>query len=296
MPGARRVFRLVAVDPLLLLVPLVVVAPAIGIGVYLLGAALRWRAYYQHKGVEAPALPVGAFVRYALGEGVAMVTLMWWRVRAALADALREPEGPVSGPPVLCVHGITQNGTNFLRLRRTLERRGRPTRAVSLGVPGRPLAAYVPPLERALRELIAVAPGGTVDVVAHSMGGVVLRMALAAHPDLAPHLRRIVTVASPHAGTAAGRGFPIAGAVRSLGRRSPLLQDLPGFPSSAHLTTIAARHDLIVYPQETCHLPGARTIELDDVGHVGLLTRRAAVTRIVEAVCDDEPAAIVSPA
>jgi len=289
------VFSFVTVAPLLLLVSLVLATPALGIGVYLLGAALRWRAYYLHKGVDAPALPFRAFLLYAFSEGGAMLTLLWWRVRAALSDTLREPEGPVSGPPVLCVHGITQNGSNFLRLRRTLERRGRPTRAVSLGVPGRPLAAYVPPLERALRELIAVAPGGQVDIVAHSMGGVVLRMALGAHPDLAPHLRRIVTVASPHAGTAAGRGFPVAGAVRSLGRRSPLLQALPGFPRTAALTTIAARHDLIVYPQETCHLPGAHTIELEDVGHVGLLTRPTALARIVEAVCDDPPAAIASP-
>jgi hypothetical protein len=87
----------VAVDPLLLLVPLVLLAPALVIGVYLLGAALRWRAYYRHKGVDAPALPVRAALRYALSEGAAMVTLLWWRVRAALADALRQPPGPVSG-------------------------------------------------------------------------------------------------------------------------------------------------------------------------------------------------------
>ncbi len=269
---------------------LLVLGPVFGIGTWLALMYVRRRAYDRYKQRDA-AIPVGAFLRYALHEGVAMLTVFWWRVRAALADALREPEGPVTGPPVLCVHGITQNGSNLWGVRRALERRGRPTRAVSLGLFGRPLTAYVPPLERALRELVAGSPDGRVDVVAHSMGGVVLRMTLAAHPDLAPHLRRVVTLASPHAGTACGRGLPLGSTVRHLGRRSALLRDLPAFPSSTRLTTIAALHDLIVYPQETCHLPGARTVDLHGIGHVGLLTRRAAIQGIVDVVCEDEDAA-----
>ncbi|MDP2308636.1 MAG: alpha/beta fold hydrolase [Pseudomonadota bacterium] len=278
----------IASGSLLAIVALVAAAPVLIIGSWLVLMYLRRGAYYRYKQIEAPPLPMRSFVRYGLLEGVAMLTLIWWRARAALADGRRDPRGPVTGPPVLCVHGITQNGSNLWGIRRALARRGRSTRAVSLGLFGRPLVAYVPPLERAFRELVAHAPDGRVDVVAHSMGGVVLRMMLAQHPDLAPHLRRVVTLGSPHAGTASGRGFPLGGAIRNLGRRSSLLSELPGFPLSAALTTIAARHDLIVYPQETCHLPGARVIDFADVGHVGLLTRRVAIERVVDIVCEPE--------
>lgn len=272
--------------PFLATLALLAASPALIIAAWLSFMFIRRGAYYRYKQIEPPALPARAFLRYGLLEGSAMLTLIWWRVRAALADGRRDPSGPVTGPPVLCVHGITQNGSNLWGIRRALSRRGRSTRAVSLGLFGRPLAAYVPPLERAFRELAIDAPDGRVDVVAHSMGGVVLRMMLVQHPDLAPHLRRVVTLGSPHAGTAGGRGLPLGGSVRNLGRRSPLLSELPGFPTSATLTTVAARHDLIVYPQETCHLPGARTIELPDVGHVGLLTREVAITRVVDVLCE----------
>ncbi|MDP2317631.1 MAG: hypothetical protein Q8P41_32395 [Pseudomonadota bacterium] len=276
---------------LILAAALLALAPVWGIGAWLLFMSLRRRAYFRYKGMEPPPLSNLAFAQYALREGISMLTLLWWRARAALSDGPRAPTGPVTGPPVLCVHGITQNGTNLWGIRRALGRRGRATRAVSLGLFGRPLTAYVPPLERAFRELVAASPDGRVDVVAHSMGGVVLRMMLAGHPDLAPHLRRVVTLGSPHAGTASGRGLPLGGSVRLLGRRSALLRDLPGFPSSATLTTVSARHDLIVYPQDTCHLPGARTIDLPDIGHVGLLTRRVAIERVVDVVCEDDAAA-----
>ncbi len=282
------VTSLPSAGPLLVLLAILAASPALIIGAWLSFMYFRRAAYYRYKQIEAPPLPVRSFVRYGLLEGVAMLTLFWWRVRAALSDGRRDPRGPVTGPPVLCVHGITQNGSNLWGIRRALARRGRSTRAVSLGLFGRPLAAYVPPLERAFRELAADSPDGRVDVVAHSMGGVVLRMMLAQHPDLAPHLRRVVTLASPHAGTASGRGLPLGGSIRNLGRRSTLLSELPGFPVSAALTTVAARHDLIVYPQETCHLPGARAIDFADIGHVGLLTRRVAIERVVDVVCEAE--------
>jgi triacylglycerol esterase/lipase EstA (alpha/beta hydrolase family) len=147
----------------------------------------------------------------------------------------------------------------------------------------------MPPLDRALRELVAAAPDGQVDVVAHSMGGIILRMVLARDPSLAMHVRRIVTLGSPHAGTAGARGLPLT-TVKALGRRSPLLKELSTFPESARLTTIAARHDLVVYPQETAYLPGARVIELDGPGHTGLLTSRACITQVVEVVCAAESA------
>ena len=249
---------------------------------------LRFRSYYRHKGEVPPPMPPWALARYAVGELLALATLGWWQLRAGRRNGLLRPLGEVTGPPVVCVHGITQDGSNLWGIRRALARRGRPSRAVSLGRYGRSLEAHVPPFVAALRELARLDPAGQVDVVAHSMGGVIVRMALTTHPELAASVRRVVTLGSPHSGTAAGRGLPLAGAARFLGRRSEVLRRLPGFPATAALTTIAARHDLVVYPQTTCHLDGARALDLPDVGHAGLLTRPAVQALVVEALCAED--------
>jgi pimeloyl-ACP methyl ester carboxylesterase len=248
----------------------------------------RFLRYHRFKRLELEPLPPRRLVAYVLGELGAMLQLTWWHLYARGRDGLRVPPGPPSGPPVLCVHGITQNGTNLWGIRRALEARGRATRAVSLGRFGLSLEQHAERLVAALRELVAASPDGRVDVIAHSMGGVVLRVAMAAHPELAAHLHHVVTLATPHFGTAGARGLPLGSTVRRLGRRSTLLIDLPGLPKDITVTTIAARHDVIVYPIVTCHLPGGRAVVLPDVGHTGLLTRPLAIRAVVEAICEPD--------
>lgn len=261
-----------------------------GMAAWVLVAYSRWLAYHRHKQDPRTSRYAELFADVS-GELRAMSVLAYWHVRGAVGDALRSPSGSPTGPPVLCVHGITQNGSNMWGIRRALERRGRATRAVSLGPFGRSLERHVAPLIGALEELIA--SHGRVDIVAHSMGGVVLRLALATRPDLAAHVRRVVTLATPHAGTAFTRGLPLGATVRRLGRRSPPLGELTGLPPDAEVTTIAACRDFIVYPIQTCHLPGARGVELHGVGHAGLLTHRVAIDAVVEAICDGRPGAPV---
>ena len=246
----------------------------------------RFARYHRYKGMDVPRLPP---LPYAIWESLAVVILGWWHLRARWQDPLRVPAGTRTGPPVVCIHGFSQNGTNLWGIRRALHRRGRATRAVSLGGLTRSLDAYVPPLVAALRETIAASPGGTVDVVAHSMGGVVLRMALAASPELGTGIRRIVTLASPHAGTAFGRGLPLGAKTRLLGTRSPLLHGLPALPRNISLTTISTQVDLMVYPERNCHIEGAKRVRLTAMGHNALLTHREAIATVVDALCAPDP-------
>lgn len=89
----------------------------------------RFARYHRHKGLERRKV---AFLPYALREGIAILTLGLWHLRAAFSDGLRTP-ARVTGPPVLCLHVITQTGSNLWGIRKALEARGRPTRAMSLG-------------------------------------------------------------------------------------------------------------------------------------------------------------------
>lgn len=241
----------------------------------------RFARYHRHKGLQRQKV---AFLPYAVREGLAILTLGVWHLRAAFADGLRTP-AVVSGPPVLCLHGITQTGSNLWGIRRALEARGRPTRAVSFGRWPAGRQHLVGLLGPEIERLAERSPTGRVDVVAHSLGGVVLRLVLADRPDLAPRIGRVVTLGSPHGGTASLRGLPLGKAVHRLGRRSPLLAGLPSIPAD-HITTVAAEPDLIVYPASTCHLPGSRRVDLLGVGHCGLITRPEAIAAVVHALCD----------
>lgn len=241
----------------------------------------RFDRYHRRKGLRTPA----AFGRWALAEARDFGVLGWWHLRAFLRDGWRAPT-EVRGRPVVCVHGYTQNATNFWGLRRVLERKGRPTVAISMLHRLAPIRWYARRLERRLEALIARSPDG-IDVVAHSMGGIVLRMVLAARADLAAAVRTVVTLGSPHRGTAAARGIPLLPEVRALKRRSALWADLPELTAlvpHARVVAVAGDADTIVYPVDTSLVPGAEAVVLRGIGHAGLLTRPRALAAVRRAL------------
>jgi triacylglycerol lipase len=63
-----------------------------------------------------------------------------------------------------------------------------------------PAAASVPERARILADKIAALPHDRVDIIAHSLGGLDARYALA-HCGLAPRVRALVTIGTPHRGT-----------------------------------------------------------------------------------------------
>lgn len=250
-------------------------------------AIRRYYAYHAHKG-EAVGLTSTDVLGQLLGEGMAFATLGAWHLRAFFADGWRVPD-EVTGPPVVAVHGYTQNATNMWGIRRALEARGRSTRAVSMGWPGRTIESYAPRLVRVLEEAADRHPDG-FDVVAHSMGGVILRVALRDNPALAARLRRVVTLGAPHGGTASARGLFGAPELHGLRRRSPLIADLPHFAElapRAQVVTVAGGLDVIVYPRHTSHVVGSRAVDLP-VGHAALLVDRRAIAVVVEAICQPD--------
>jgi len=147
---------------------------------------------------------------------------------------------------------------------------------------------------RALLERIQYEhPGVTVDVLAHSQGGLVTRAALAGGYDRfdprMPRLGAIVTMGSPHHGTdgattaAMLRRYPVANlALAELHRAMPALDDPRAssiaqmsegsafirklndtpLPKGVAVTSIAARQDWLV-PAAHTHLAGAHNITVD---------------------------------
>lgn len=250
-------------------------------------AHLRFHAFHRRRGLAYPPLGGRGWLRFYARTLGSIARLTLWGARAPLAGGLRSPRGGATGPPVLCVHGFHMNGTCMWGIRRRLERSGRATSAVFLGLPYRPAAAYGPPLARALEALAARAPEGRIDVVAHSMGGLVLRDVLGRRPDLARAVRRIVTLGTPHHGTALLAWFRFGPVWEAMRIGSPYLARLPDFAASApgaEVWTLASQHDLVVYPLETAFLGGARQVTFRGIGHLGLLTEPAVLDRVAGAL------------
>ena len=162
---------------------------SVGVLVYVFGSFLLMRA---HTGKR----PLGAMLREAARE------TFWSLIVQPLIPLLyvvgRRMGGARSGRPIVLVHGYTQNRANFLGLARALGRAG-------LG----PLYGFNYPwhrdiehsaasLARFIDGVLAESKRDEVDVVTHSMGGLVaLEYMQTAQP---PRVRRVVTIAGPHGG------------------------------------------------------------------------------------------------
>lgn len=149
---------------------------------------------------------------------VALVAVPLWRKRTApeespieAVEARLEGVVPVPGQvergpplPVVLVHGlfgfdrIGVPGARFDYFRgiaKHLESLGCQAHAVRL-----PAAASVPERARELVAAIEALPHPRIDLIAHSLGGLDARYALT-HLGLAPRVRSLVTVGTPHRGT-----------------------------------------------------------------------------------------------
>lgn len=180
----------------------------------------------------------------------------------------------------------------------------------------RDLVAAADRLRELLAEIAAAEPGVPVDVVAHSQGGVVSRLALLraeAAGTLPADVRTLVTLSSPHGGADLATGLhaitqvggadtSIATVQRVLGleldanseaaaelsEASPLTQDLRdrGVPDQVNFVSVGARGDPVVASPRTA-VAGERSVVVDVTGPrthdrlpgTALVTREIALAR-----------------
>ncbi|AKV03252.1 putative secreted lipase [Labilithrix luteola] len=184
----------------------------------------------------------------------------------------------VSHVPIVFVHGYMQNRVGFLGLARALAHRGFGP-LYGFNYPWlASIASNAGRLDRFVDRVIRETGAAKVDIVCHSMGGLVateMMRAAALKKDgtSAPlKVRRCVTIATPHAGIV-WRG-PIFGlGSASLRRGSKLLETQAGQMLAVPCLSIYSAHDNIVYPKETSSLVkrGGRDFEVEHHAHLAIL-------------------------
>jgi pimeloyl-ACP methyl ester carboxylesterase len=249
------------------------------------GAALYLVVSYAVMLRHTDARPVFRTLRAMFGESLAI----------ALTQPLlplfylfgRRMGGPATGHPVIFVHGYFQNRVDFLYLARALRRAGLGPlygfnydwTGTIAGAAAR-LGVFV---DRACRETNSDA----VDIVAHSLGGVVA-LEYIATPLGMKRVKRCVTIASPHAGVA-WRGGMIGSSARALSSRSDFMKTYAArvFEGTGpKILSIYSTHDNIVHPWATSALSarGGTDLAVDDVGHLGILFSRTVADAVVRAL------------
>jgi triacylglycerol lipase len=168
---------------------------------------------------------------------------------------------------VVLVHGYGGNRTTFLPLSAYLRAHG--VRQI-LAFDYRS-AGGIEPAARALRDYLRHSVrGGRVDLVCHSLGGLVARVYLEQLGG-ARRVDRCITLGTPHRGTY--NAYWLASRVgRELRPDSSVLERLAasgGQPSTVRYTSIVAGSDNMVIPR--VFAAGDDLVHVPDVGHLGML-------------------------
>jgi triacylglycerol lipase len=174
-----------------------------------------------------------------------------WLVAPPLADRY----------PVLLVHGIWDSGATFGRMSRYLRGRGFDVRTIDL-VPNDGAAG----LETLASQIAAyvdaeLPPQSPLDLLGFSMGGVVSRYYVQRLGGV-ERVRRLVTLSSPHHGTATAYLSRRPGSVQ-MRPDSALLADLNGDLGAlarVDFTSIWTPLDLMILPPESSRLPLGREV------------------------------------
>ena len=181
---------------------------------------------------------------------------------------------------IVFVHGLGGHRGNFVPMQTYFKWMGR-SRSVSVGFPDRSsIEAMAEHLKRTIEELARdnqLAADNSIDIVAHSMGGIISRLALQ-DPAIAARVHSLVTLATPHHGTQLARYLDTT-KIRALQPRSALLNELssqlpwgsrPGMP---RLLCFWTPQDLILLPPESAVVEGARAICVPESTHLGFVLK-----------------------
>ena len=212
--------------------------------------------------------------------GLTLLTAKHREIRALPDDGHR---------PLLFVHGLGGHRGNFAPMRGWLALRGR-RRTYSIGLPDDPLGDLGERLVETIAEVVAANQLGLddrIDIVAHSMGGLVSRLALL-DVEATNRVHTLVTLGTPHSGTHAAR-FAGSGRARDLRPDSRVLERLAGqapWHGPTRLVCMWSHADPLMQPAETARMPGADHVELPDMTHLQYLLDRRAWHAVRDALSD----------
>ena len=194
-----------------------------------------------------------------------------------------EPLGTRNGTPILLVHGYVSNRGMFWRMQKSLAAAGiGPVYTVGLRPLFGSIDEMVPVLAARIEAICSECEAEKVNIIAHSMGGLVTRAYRVANPA-AERIARLITIGSPHQGTQMAT-FGVGRSAQEMRvdslRLSALAAAEAPLPKPPSLTIYTLNDDL-VYPAESSRLDWAENLPMSGIGHVSMLSFKPVIQRII---------------
>ena len=174
--------------------------------------------------------------------------------------------------PVILLHGWFHNRTGFSLMARRLRGTGRRhVFAIDLPTVTTTIQRMAQMLDDKVDHVCALTGAKHVDMVAHSLGGLIARWWIH-HEGGGKRIKHLVTLGAPHKGTALAAFVPI-GSGKAVNVGSDVVQalDVPP-PSGVKITSIWSDMDyLILPPDDVSWHPREGNVRVRYVGHMSLL-------------------------
>lgn len=181
---------------------------------------------------------------------------------------------------VVFVHGLGANRATFYPLQAWLAARGHRRQFAFNHRSGPSIEALAIQLKR---EIDANIKGGRVDIVAHSLGGLIARVYVQMLGG-ARRVDRLVTLGTPHRGTYAAMFVPSA-FVRQLVPDGPFIRYLDALPAPAVETvSIVGGADTLILPRDSAAAPFGEVHRFEGLGHTAMLWSPAVHRRVERAL------------
>jgi pimeloyl-ACP methyl ester carboxylesterase len=239
--------------------------------------------------------------RSAIGAVRELRAMAVWAVPPSLGHDTARDAGPRAGGhrhvlaalgdqgraalPVVLVHGFAGSSTGWFAVRRALCADGRTV--VSFDYP--PWASSVDELADQLvetvQDVLAATGAGKVHLVGHSLGGVIVALALT-RDRLAGRVDLVITLGSPFSGSPWAGMLAVAPLVRALRPGSRLLRRLAAAPAPEGVRWLAFASTLDPIVPAHRAVPANRQatrVVIDAAGHCGMLLDPEVIARIVAA-------------
>jgi triacylglycerol esterase/lipase EstA (alpha/beta hydrolase family) len=183
--------------------------------------------------------------------------------------------------PVLLLHGLFHNRAVWFLMRQRLEQCGFPVVTINLP-PYETVETLARRIAAAVEETLVTYDAEQVDIVGHSMGGLLARYYIEFQGG-DKRVNHCIMLGAPNAGSKLAP-FALSPLGRDLMPGSEFLTELNAAPLSASVryVTIFSRHDNLVIPAESAELPGAEAIEVEWLGHNSLLVHRETIEATID--------------
>ncbi|MFD8616620.1 lipase family alpha/beta hydrolase [Streptomyces sp. NPDC059513] len=204
------------------------------------------------------------------------------------------PGAPSAERPVVLLHGFIDNRSVFVLLRRALARHGRRHLASLNYSPfTRDPRTAAELLGRHVEELCARTGQREVDIVGHSLGGLIARYYVQRLGG-DRRVRTLVTLGTPHGGTAVAPGAGLHPIVRQMRGGSTLIEELrrPAPGCRTKFVSFWSELDQMMVPVDTACVDhpdlDAANVRVTGIGHLALPVHPAVATAVLDALESQE--------